>query len=72
MHTRAHLTWLLPCLQVYSVDIDMITFLQEANSSDATLEWDVDFADREHSEMHSGLTRQIECLPRVSLSVNVT
>ncbi len=72
LHTRAHLTRLLPCLQVYSVGIHMIAFLQEANSSDATLEWDVDFADREHSEMFTGLTRQIEYLQRVSLSVNVT
>jgi len=72
LHTRAHLTWLLPCVKVYSVGLDMIAFLQEANSDDAILEWDVDFSDREHSEMHTGLTRQIEYLQQVSLSVNVT
>ena len=58
-------------MKTYSVGIDMIAVLQEANSDDATLEWDVDFSDREHSEMHTKLTRSIECLQRVSLSVNV-
>ena len=50
----------------------MIACLQEANSDDATLEWDVNFSDREYSEMHSRLTRQIEYLKQVSLSVNAT
>ncbi len=52
--------------------MDLIASFQEANSSNTTLEWDVDFADRQHSEMFSGLSRQIEYLQRVSLSVNVT
>ncbi len=55
-------------MKVYCVGVDVIAFLQETNSDNATLEWDVDFADRQHSEMHSGLTRQIEYLQRVNCS----
>ena len=59
-------------MKVYSVGLDEKAFLQEANSDNTSLEWDVDYADRQHSEMHSALTRQIEYLQRVSVSVNVT
>jgi len=68
LHTRAHLTWLLPCVEVYSAGMDLIASFQEANSSNTTLEWDVDCADRQHSEMHTALTRKIEYLQRVSAS----
>jgi len=50
---------------------DVISFLQEANSDNTSLEWDVDCADRQHSEMHTALTRKIEYLQRVSASFNV-
>ncbi len=58
-------------MKVYSVDLDVISFLQEANSDNTSLEWDVDCADRQHSEMHTALTRKIEYLQRVSASFNV-
>ena len=51
---------------------DVIAFLQEANSNNATLELESDFADRQHSELYSQLTLKIEYLQRVNLSVNVT
>ncbi len=52
-------------MKVYSVGLDVISFLQEANSDNTSLGWDVDYSDRQHSEMHSELTRQIEYLQRV-------
>ena len=58
-------------MKVYSVDLDVISFLQEANSDNTSLEWDVDCTDRQHSEMHTALTRKIEFLQRVSASFNV-
>jgi len=58
-------------MKVYSVGLDVISFLQEANSDNTSLEWDVDCADRQHSEMQTALTRKIEYLQRVSASFNV-
>ncbi len=50
---------------------DVIAFLQEANSNNATLESELDSADRQHSELYSELTLKIEYLQRVNLSVTV-
>ena len=48
---------------------DVIASLQEASSDNSTLE--LEFR-RQHSELRSALTLQMEYLQRVTLSVNVT
>jgi len=50
----------------------VIAFLQEASSNSAILKLDLDSAHREHSELQSKLSLQIEYLQRVNLSVNLT